>query len=325
MRFRNNLKHFGYQKYELWVKTLLNIGCSVLEDRGVEGNCLEVKVSNKELKSKVENMVEEVKTKMGELFGTYKEKSPLVTHLRKVQRVVDLTLDSAMCVRNRDELVLHRDKRCHEDMMYGLIRQPAELWKLSDVDSPIWIVEDRGASGPLRMSQRMIVPIPSSAESRGSDVCCIGIVVSETYLVALFQDSSEDTRVTQVILRLCTKSEYAVSYRYVAMVLFEDYGMRETMLGLMLVGPVLYCSCFVLLVFPCCCIVTAPGGYRFCILSGLPPGNRSLPSALYRDVTSPTLWWSGEVRLPHCFGVLVDRGHVPSRCELNGAKIERSG
>ncbi|GJZ67841.1 zinc finger BED domain-containing protein RICESLEEPER 2 [Tanacetum coccineum] len=31
-------------------------------------------MSNKELESKVEDMVEEVKTKMGELFGTYKER-----------------------------------------------------------------------------------------------------------------------------------------------------------------------------------------------------------------------------------------------------------
>ncbi|GJS71327.1 zinc finger BED domain-containing protein RICESLEEPER 2 [Tanacetum coccineum] len=31
-------------------------------------------MSNKELESKVEDMVEEVKTKLGELFGTYKER-----------------------------------------------------------------------------------------------------------------------------------------------------------------------------------------------------------------------------------------------------------
>ncbi|GKC53907.1 zinc finger BED domain-containing protein RICESLEEPER 2 [Tanacetum coccineum] len=46
--------------------------CKYCETRLVADN--ENPMSNKELESKVEDMVEEVKTKMGELFGTYKER-----------------------------------------------------------------------------------------------------------------------------------------------------------------------------------------------------------------------------------------------------------
>ncbi|GJS09267.1 hypothetical protein Tco_0366063 [Tanacetum coccineum] len=45
-------------------------------------------MSNKELESKVKDMVEEIKTKMGELFGTYKERKPRTDGVDAVSRLL---------------------------------------------------------------------------------------------------------------------------------------------------------------------------------------------------------------------------------------------